>query len=38
MGNISYCLSTVSLFSDNECEITDLIYTNRKEREKQAFS
>lgn len=33
MGNGSYSVSTMNLFSDNECRITDLIYTSRKERE-----
>lgn len=34
MGNSFYCVFTMSLFSDNECKITDLIYASRKEREK----
>ena len=33
MGNGSYSVSSMNLFSDNECKITDLIYTSRKERE-----
>lgn len=33
MGKVSYCIFTMSLFSDNECKIPDLIYTSRKEME-----